>query len=170
VERKRLHGLQANARTGSAPGAGLYSAEADRLTYGRLAELAGECLAAGYPVVVDATFLSRSWREAFRDIARDHGARFALVGCTAPLEMLRARVDGRSREGTDASEAGHAVQERQLAGVEPLGDDELPDAVLVDPSAGNGLPAGVLDSLAQRLALDIARPGAAGKDPRQRDG
>jgi hypothetical protein len=79
-------------------------------------------------------------------------------------------VDGRSREGTDASEAGHAVQERQLAGVEPLGDDELPDAVLVDTSAGNGLPAGVLDSLAQRLALDIARPGAAGKDPRQRDG
>jgi aminoglycoside phosphotransferase family enzyme/predicted kinase len=172
VERKRLHGLEAHARTGSAPGAGLYTAAADRLTYARLAELAGECLAAGYPVVVDATFLSRSWREAFRDIARDRSARFALVGCTAPLELLRARVESRSREGADASEAGLAVLERQLAGVEPLGDDELPDAVLVDTSAGSGLPAGVLESLARRLALEVIRPGAAGagKMPRERDG
>ena len=172
VERKRLHGLAAQARTGSAPGAGLYSAAADRLTYGRLAALAGECLAAGYPVIVDATFLSRSWREAFRDIARDRGARFALVGCTAPLEMLRARVECRSREGIDASEAGLAVLERQRAGVEALGDDELPDAVLVDTSAGKGLPAGVLESLAQRLALDVAGPGETGlgEVQRQRDG
>lgn len=172
VERKRLHGLPASARTWSEPGQGLYSGEADRLTYGSLAKLAGECLAAGYAVVVDATFLSRSWREAFREIAGDHGARFALVGCTAPLEVLRARVQRRSREGTDASEAGLAVLERQLAGVEPLGDDELPDAMLVDTSAGGGLPAGVLGSLAQRLALEVAGPGEAGKGsaPRQSDG
>jgi len=157
VERKRLHGREAGARTGSAPGAGLYSAAADRLTYGRLAALAGECLGGGYPAVLDATFLSRSWREAFRDLARDRGAQFALVGCTAPSEMLRARVARRSIEGVDASEAGVAVLERQMAAVEPLGDDELPDTILVDTSSGNGLPADVLRSLAQRLGLDGER-------------
>jgi predicted kinase len=157
VERKRLHGLHSDARSASAPGEGLYTSAADRLTYGRLAELAGQCLAAGYPAVVDATFLSRNWREAFRELARDRGARFALVGCAAPREMLRARVERRSREGTDASEAGLAVLERQLAAVEPFGDDELPDAILVDTSSGDGLPASALESLLERLGLEGER-------------
>lgn len=155
VERKRLAGLPADARTGSQPGAGLYTADSDRLTYGRLAELATTCLAAGYAVIVDATFLSRSWREAFRDLARDRGARFVLIGCTAPMEVLRARVVLRSREGRDPSEAGLAVLARQAAGVEPLGDDELPDAVLVDTSEAAGLPADLVAALGRRLDLPV---------------
>jgi len=132
VERKRLHGLDALARTDSAPGAGLYTQEADRLTYGRLTALAGQALAAGYPVVVDAAFLKRAWRGMFRELARQHGVPFVLVACAAPEEVLRERVARREREGTDASEAGLPVLDRQLAKLEPLLADELDSAVIVD--------------------------------------
>ena len=132
VERKRLHGLDALARTDSAPGAGLYTQEADRLTYGRLTALAGEALAAGYPVVVDAAFLKRAWRGMFRELARARGVPFVLVACSAPEETLRERVARREREGADASEAGLPVLERQLAKLGPLLADELDSAVIVD--------------------------------------
>ncbi len=132
VERKRLHGLEALARTDSAPGAGLYTVEADRLTYGRLTALAGEVLAAGYPVVVDAAFLALAWRETFRELARAQGVPFVLVACAAPVEALRERVARREREGADASEAGPAVLERQLGKLEPLLADELDTAVIVE--------------------------------------
>jgi aminoglycoside phosphotransferase family enzyme/predicted kinase len=156
VERKRLHGLDAGARTHAAPGEGLYAPQADRLTYARLAALAGQCLAAGFPVVVDATFLARSWREAFRDLARDHGARFALVGCKAPLHTLRLRVDLRERAAMDASEAGLAVLARQVDRMEPLGEDELTDAIIVDTDSGEAIPA-ALQAVAGRLDLAAAK-------------
>ena len=156
VERKRLHGLDAGARTKSAPGAGLYSPEADRITYARLAELAGEILDAGYPAIVDATFLKGVWREMFRDFARERGAPFVLVACAAPEATLRARVETREREGADASEAGIAVLERQIAALEPLAADELDDAVIVETSGGDGLPPGVVQTLARRLAIEPA--------------
>jgi predicted kinase len=54
IERKRLHGLTAGARTGSSIGGGIYDAEATGATYARLANAlrggGGYCL-------IDATFL-----------------------------------------------------------------------------------------------------------------
>ena len=151
VERKRLHGLDALARTDSAPGAGLYAPEADRITYGRLAALAGEVLDAGYPVVVDAAFLKHSWREMFREFARERGVPFVLVACAAPVEMLRERVVRREREGTDPSEAGLAVLERQAGKLEPLLAEELDTAVIVDAQDASEAMRLAATSVAARL-------------------
>ncbi len=151
VERKRLRGLDALARTDSAPGAGLYAPEADRITYGRLAALAGEVLDAGYPVVVDAAFLKHSWREMFREFARERGVPFVLVACAAPVEMLRERVVRREREGTDPSEAGLAVLERQAGKLEPLLAEELDTAVIVDAQDASEAMRLAATSVAARL-------------------
>jgi predicted kinase len=132
VERKRLHGLDAQARTDCAPGEGLYTPQADRITYGRLSALAGEVLDAGWPAIVDAAFLKRAWREMFREFARERGVPFVLVACAAPEEVLRERVAQREREGHDASEAGVAILERQFAAIEPLAADELDAAIIID--------------------------------------
>jgi aminoglycoside phosphotransferase family enzyme/predicted kinase len=153
VERKRLHGLEALARSGSAPGAGLYTHEADRMTYGRLTALADEALAAGYPVVVDAAFLKRAWREMFRELARQHGVPFVLVACAAPEEALRERVARREREGADASEAGLAVLERQIAKLEPLLAGELDAAVIVDAHDAEAAMRAAAKSVAARLGV-----------------
>jgi aminoglycoside phosphotransferase family enzyme/predicted kinase len=135
LERKRLHGLAADARTGSGVGRGLYAADATRLTYDRLAGVADRALRNGFNVIVDATFLRRAERWAFRQIAAFHAARFAILDCTAPADELRRRVEARARAGRDASEATLAVLERQLAAHEPLDGAERRCALRVDTSA-----------------------------------
>lgn len=153
VERKRLHGLESGARTASAVGGGIYTPEADRLTYARLALLAEQVLDAGYPAVVDAAFLKSAWREMFREFARERGAPFVLVACAAPEATLRERITAREREGVDASEAGLAVLERQIATLEPLQADELDSAVIVDAMALGGELEKVARSVAARIGL-----------------
>ncbi|MCM2328846.1 MAG: AAA family ATPase [Lysobacter sp.] len=152
VERKRLHGLGGAARTGSAPGEGLYTPQADRITYGRLSALAGEVLDAGWPAIVDAAFLKRAWREMFREFARVRGVPFVLVACAAPEEVLRERVARREREGHDASEAGLAILERQFASIEPLATDELDSALIADSQRLGDDIGEILDSVERRLS------------------
>jgi aminoglycoside phosphotransferase family enzyme/predicted kinase len=161
VERKRLHGLPAAAHTGSAPGEGLYTPQADRTTYGRLSALAGEVLDAGWPAIVDAAFLKRAWREMFREFARERGVPFVLVACAAPEEVLRERVARREREGHDASEAGLAILERQFAAIEPLAADELDSAVIVGAKDIGEAMEEVVNNLVIRLGAGVDERGEA---------
>ncbi len=124
VERKRLAGLAATARTASTVGGGLYSSDADRRTYERLAQLARTILRAGFPVVVDAAFLKRWQRDLLRAVAIEIGVPFVIADCTAPPSVLRDRVTRRLNRGADASEATLDVLAAQLATEEPLGPDE----------------------------------------------
>lgn len=124
VERKRLFGLAADARSGSAVNSDLYSADAGARTYHHLAELAETVLDAGFPVIVDAAFLKRAQRELFRQLAERLELPFVIFDCKAPPEQLRGRVAERATRGRDASEADVAVLERQLEHQEALGHDE----------------------------------------------
>lgn len=135
VERKRLFGLDADARSGSTLGGGLYSAEASARTYARLAKLARAVVEAGYPVLVDATFLKRAQRAAFAELAATLGVPFAILAFDAPVETLRARVRQRLKAGTDASEADVAVLETQLSAREPFEDEELACVVPIDTAS-----------------------------------
>ncbi|HEU0187685.1 MAG TPA: AAA family ATPase, partial [Gallionellaceae bacterium] len=102
VERKRLHGLSPLAASSSQPGAGLYGADATRLTYARLLELAHDLLRAGYCVIVDAAFLKREERAQFRQLAGQMQAPFAIASVRAGEATLRARISQRQCAGTDA--------------------------------------------------------------------
>ena len=135
VERKRLFGLDADARSGSTLGGGLYSAQASARTYARLAELARAVVEAGYPVLVDATFLKRTQRAAFAALAATLGVPFAILAFDAPVETLRARVRQRAEAGTDASEADVAVLETQLSAREPFEEEELACVVPIDTAS-----------------------------------
>lgn len=121
VERKRLFGLAAlQASAGQSPS--VYSAEATQRTFARLGECAGHALRAGYPVIVDATFLHRAERRTFQALAAELQLPFAILHCRASEAMLRQRVAAR---GGDASEATVAVLEQQLVHHESLQPDEL---------------------------------------------
>jgi aminoglycoside phosphotransferase family enzyme/predicted kinase len=155
VERKRLHGLESGARSGSLLGGGLYTSSADRMTYAHLGGLARKVIAAGYPVVVDAAFLRGTWRTMFRELARDLGVPFVLVACAAPEAVLRERIVARDRQGTDASEAGLAVLDHQLASLEPLSAGELETAVIVDSSDSATAIAAAFSALSSRLGSPL---------------
>ncbi len=145
VERKRLFGLRALDDASAPPGAGIYGAQASGRTYQRLLELAGVALDAGYPTIVDATFLRARERDAFRDAARVRGVPFAILNCHADPALLRERIVARHAGRADASDADLAVLERQLAACEALRDDERALAIDVD----TGAPADV-DAIAAR--------------------
>ena len=132
VERKRLHGLEAQARTHARPYDGIYGPESTRLTYDRLKQAARNIAESGHCAIVDAAFLRRAERDEFRALARGLGVPVLLVSCRASERTLRSRVARREASMSDASEADVRVLENQLATQEPLGADELAHAALVD--------------------------------------
>ena len=137
VERKRLYGLPAEARSGSAPGAGIYDAAATQRTYARLAEVASGALRGGWRVIVDAASLQRQQRDLCRQIARDAGVPFVLLSCHAERAVLRERLARRAAAGGDASEATLEVLEQQIAAGGEIAADEAAD-VIVCGSADHG--------------------------------
>ena len=114
VERKRLFGLTPLQQSGGT----IYSEEATRKTYDRLAEVTSAVLDAGWPVVVDATFLKRADRDQFARLAHVHQVPFVILRFDASPEVLRQRVLLRQAAGRDASEADLRVLESQLANFE----------------------------------------------------
>ncbi len=139
LERKRLFGLAPGAPSHSDLAAGIYSEEASARTYARLLELTRGLIDAGLSVIVDATFLQREQRRPFVEFAAAHGTPFAILDFDAPPSVLRARIEARSREGRDPSEADLAVLERQLATREPLDARELSHTITMDTRTTEGL-------------------------------
>jgi len=130
VERKRLFGLAPLERSATT-GLDIYDAKATRRTFERLRACARDALLAGYPVIVDAAFLRRAERHSFEALATELRVPFSILDCSAAPAALRRRVAERETAGTDASEAGLAVLERQLATHEPLDADEHRAAIEV---------------------------------------
>ncbi len=120
LERRRLAGLAMTARSGSAPGAGLYTPEHNEATYRRLLAIAAGVVTAGLTVIIDATFLEHARRQAFSALATRLEVPFVILDCAAPAAVLRERIVQREREGVDPSEATLAVLERQIETRDPL--------------------------------------------------
>ena len=132
IERKRMAGLAALAKSNSGVGEKLYATDATRQTYARLAELAGGLLDSGWPVIVDATFLARWQRDLLRAVANARKVEFRIRDFPVPVETLKQRIVQRARSGNDASEADLAVLQHQFDSEEPLGSDEQAE---VEPAA-----------------------------------
>lgn len=136
VERKRLYGLAPEDRSTASDVATLYSTDMSAKTFGRMAELAEVVINAGFPVIVDGTFLHRQVRDDFSQLARRLGLPFAILNCCADQETMRERLQAREANGRGASEAGVSVMERQKKELQPLSDTELDRAVDVLPGWG----------------------------------
>ena len=106
VERKRLAGVPLDEKLPAAS----YTPEASVAVYAALERLAGQVLATGQSVIVDAVHARPGEREKVEEVARKAGVPFAGIWLEAPEETLIARVEGRSG---DASDADAAVVRRQ---------------------------------------------------------
>ena len=135
VERKRLFGLAPLERSTGRSTLNLYTPEATQRTYTQLAQQAALVVEAGWTAVVDATFLTRAQRDAFRRLAARLGVPFTILEFRADAETLRRRVAHRSAQGHDASEADVAVLHGQLAALESLTAAEQTYALTVDTAA-----------------------------------
>lgn len=133
VERKRLAGLEPEARSMSRYNSGIYTADMTERTYARLAEVAETIILAGFVAIVDATFLKRSQRRRFIDLANEHDVPCVILDCQVPEPELRRRVAMRSAAGGDPSEADLEILSAQLRNLEPLSSDERALALTVRP-------------------------------------
>ncbi|WQG56722.1 AAA family ATPase [Pseudomonas sp. RTB3] len=122
VERKRLFGEQ---QVENAPQAGIYAVDASAKTYARLNEIADTVLRAGFPVVLDATFLKREQREAAAKVAEATGAPFLILDCNAPQAVIANWLAQRQAYKSDPSDATLAVIGEQHANRDPLTAEEL---------------------------------------------
>ena len=134
IERKRLHGFEATASTASDIQSGIYSRDSTSATYDRLLKLAEVIVRAGYPVIVDATFLQQEMRSRFERLAKELDVAFRILDFRAEEAELRKRVKDRLKEGADASEAGTEVLEYQLSHYEPLSQAEKEYIITIDTS------------------------------------
>lgn len=139
IERKRLFGYYAMAKTGSGIDIGIYSKDAGEVTYRKLADLAKNVIDAGFPVIIDAAFLKFEQRDLFRKLAESKYARFVMIDCQASDDVLRQRILTRQQVSKDPSEATIDVLRHQLKTAEALTGSELVHSIRVDTSRNDAL-------------------------------
>lgn len=149
IERKRLHGMEGTDKTHSDINAGLYSDGATEKTYARLAEIGELGISAGYPVIVDATFLSRMKRHDFMAIANRYQVPFVIFHCHASEATLVERLGKRETMTGEASEADVAVMRHQLEKQNRLSVAEKHWTIKIDTDVEFD-PKTVLDALNDR--------------------
>ncbi|MCL4747818.1 MAG: AAA family ATPase [Burkholderiaceae bacterium] len=131
-ERQRLFGKGERDGVAAGIGSGVYSSDATLQTYATLENLAQGILESGYPVIVDATFLTRSQREPFKLLARRLEVPLRILFFHADAAELKRRVEARRRNGRDISEADLTVLEHQLQVYSGLEADEQNDTIAID--------------------------------------
>ena len=145
VERKRLFGEQ-NSADQDQLGAGIYNQDASAATYQRLHQLADAALHAGFPVVIDATYLKQAQRQAAGQVAEDTGVPFLILDCHAPDAVIASWLALRQDRAQDPSDATMDVIKAQQASREALSQDELVLSTRVDTHESASL-----DSLIARI-------------------
>jgi len=140
VERKRLHKLSHLQQSHSGINSGLYSQTSSNMTYQHLLQLAVETLKAGYPVIVDATFLQQQQRRLFSQQAERLQVPFLIVTPQANKDTLLKRIKERAKQQNNVSEADQAVLENQLDNRLPLSNQEQKHSITIDTDQSNQLP------------------------------
>jgi uncharacterized protein len=176
AQRKRLFGLQPLAASRPDERAVLYGSAMSTATYSRLRELAVPVLQGGMHVVLDATFLKRSERDAARALATAQRVPFRLLDFPVDAAVLRQRLRARVLRGGEVSEADEGVLQAQLLSAEPLQPDELATVHVCRQAAdvGTGAPAvdwqPLLCALADESAPMAGAADAGRTDPAGRSG
>ncbi|OSZ69332.1 aminoglycoside phosphotransferase [Sphingomonas sp. IBVSS2] len=112
VFRKRLAGVSPETRLPPRH----YTRHNDDETYEALFESADDHLACGNSVILDAVFMSRSERDVAEALADRYRAAFTGIWLEAPERDRIARVNARTNDASDATEAVVREQSRRSVG------------------------------------------------------
>lgn len=122
--RKALAGVAPTQHRPAAFGTGLYTAEQSAKTYDAMLSTAGEALARGRSVVVDAGFRQRAQRAPFLALAHARRVPAVILFVDPPAEVVRQRLHARVASGDSASDADVGVYESCRASFEPPAIEE----------------------------------------------
>lgn len=125
VERKRLSGIGRMMSSRASLNQGIYRENVTQRIYQRLLDLAAQVITAGFPVIVDATFLNADKRNLFAELATKLKVPFLIIDCQADDATLEAWIKRRLLKRKDPSEATLEVLEMQRKTADPLSAAEL---------------------------------------------
>ncbi|OYX12970.1 MAG: hypothetical protein B7Z15_08970 [Rhizobiales bacterium 32-66-8] len=140
VERKRMNGLAETERLAPEH----YTQAKTVAVYARMRARAELALRAGHSVVADAVHARPQERDAIEATARLVGADFQGVWLSAPIHLLKQRVDARRNDASDATSA--IVEAQSSYDLGPIGWRK------VDVSAGAA-------EVARRVMIDLDLAG-----------
>ncbi len=126
--RKHLAGISLQTRGNGE----IYSPEMTAQTYTHLLELGIMVASEGWTVILDAKYDRQGVREAAIAAARDNGLPLAILHCTAPIAILRDRLN--HRQG-DIADATADLLDTQQQTAEPFGENELPYVISLDSTS-----------------------------------
>ena len=151
VVRKRLADIVPTERRIEPIDVGTYSPQMSERTYQALLDEARSWLERGKAVILDASYLRRSHREAAVRLARETDTPFLALDCQADESLIRERLARRRGEDRAVSDGRWEVYEAQRERREPA--DELPDEehLIVDTAL----------ALSEQIDLVVSRLGAA---------
>jgi aminoglycoside phosphotransferase family enzyme/predicted kinase len=147
ITRKRLAGIPAGSPVTASYAAGLYSPKQNAATYSELLRLAEAELAAGRSVIVDASFMRKSDRFGFAQVAKRRRAAFVILHVTCAEPENRRRLVERSKSGQSVSDGRVELLETQRQKFEP----PLPEEGLLVEIDATGSPASLTDTIYGRL-------------------
>ena len=99
--RKHLAGVPLHKKAGDE----IYTSAMTDKTYTRLIALGGQLASQGYRVILDAKFDRQTKRQEAIASARSADLPLTFLYCTAPDDVLKARLDQRSGDIADATSA-----------------------------------------------------------------
>ena len=147
VERKRLFGLQTLASSAN-HGINIYTEEAHKKTLEVLLDVTQRILNSGFGVIVDATLVHASWRDALISLAERQQLSWHIVFCDIDDETARARLAARKR---DASEATFAQYINQKKSFDSFSETEKAHLVTVN----NDNPESVKDTITKLQGIFV---------------
>lgn len=134
--RKHMLGVRPTDDVSTGTWTGAYDPRFTEEVYAEFIRRGRAVLASGRPVVLDASFRSRSMRADARALAEAYDVPFYFVECRASRDVCRARLEERARAGPNVSDGRLAVFDDFVARWQDV--DELPPAHHV--TLDTGLP------------------------------
>lgn len=123
--RKHLGGISLSQRGGP----DLYTLEMTQKTYGKLLELGLKLAEQGFCVILDAKYDRINLRGDAIQAARSRQIPLQILYCTAPVDVLRTRLQQRRGDITDATVD---LLESQQAAAEPFTEEEYEYLKVID--------------------------------------
>jgi hypothetical protein len=130
--RKSLLGLSATTSAKATDFAGVYGPGFTQRVYSEVLRRGASVLSSGRPVVLDASFRSREFREQARIVASSYDVPFYFVECRAPHEVCVQRLG--QRGSGSVSDARVDLLDEFAASFEPATELQASQHIVLDTS------------------------------------
>ncbi len=128
IVRKDISGIPEDERRYEEYDSGIYSSDITEHTYQELFIRAAKIALSGSPVIVDASFSKRRWRESLIERAKSLDIPLYFLQTLAPRDLIEQRLVNRERQGPSVSDGRLEILDRFISEFEEpieIGEDNL---------------------------------------------